>query len=160
MLDQVQKLSALPPWVQHRLARGAHHVRRDNKNFSDEVTAQIPRLMFVLMPVFALLLAMAYRSRRKRYPTHLIVSLHLHAFLFAVLALNQLCTMLPWPGARSGLKLVVLVWILAYLPLALQRVYGGRRRYAALRAGMLGMEYSLVGSLSFALLGLILVLSY
>jgi hypothetical protein len=160
MLDQMQRLSGLPAWLQQRLARGAQHVMRDNRNFSNEVAAQMPRLMFVLMPVFALLLAMAYRSRHKRYPSHLVVSLHLHAFFFAVLALDDVRARLPWSAARAPLKFVVLLWILAYVPLAIRRVYGGRLRFAAVRAGALYLEYSLVGTLAFALLGLVLVLSY
>ncbi len=36
-----------------------------------------------LLAIFALLLAMAYRSRRLRYPVHLVMALHLHAFGFA-----------------------------------------------------------------------------
>jgi hypothetical protein len=160
MHDRMQKLSALPAWLQHRLARGTLHVKRDDKNFGNAVTAQIPRLTFVLMPVFALLLAIAYRSRRKRYPTHLIVALHLHAFIFAVMALDELRLMLPWSGGRSALQCVAVLWTLAYVPLALRRVYGGRLRHAALRAAVVGMEYSLVGTLAFAVLGLMLVLAY
>ena len=38
--------------------------------------------MFVLIPLFALLLKLFYVFRRRLYMEHLIVALHSHAFLF------------------------------------------------------------------------------
>jgi hypothetical protein len=159
LLEEARKIP-VPRWVQQRLARGAQHVIRDNKNFSNDIAAQVPRMMFVMMPVFALLLALAYRSRRRRYPLHLIVSLHLHAFFFAVLALDALGVTVPWSLAKVVLKPVAVLWILAYVPTALRRVYGGRWRYAVLRTVLLCAEYSIVGALGFAVLALGLVLAY
>jgi hypothetical protein len=42
----------------------------------------IPKLFFILMPVFALLLKWYFRRREYVYVDHAIMSLHLHAFLF------------------------------------------------------------------------------
>jgi hypothetical protein len=160
MVQSTEKLTAVPQWLRARLARGVLHVRRDNQNFGKAIAAQIPRLMFVLMPVFALLLGLHYRSRRKRYPVHLIMALHLHAFIFAALALNLAAKVLPWDGAQAALKLAAVSWILLYLPLALRRVYGGRLRFAVLRACVLWLEYSIMGTLAFAVLAVGLVLAY
>jgi hypothetical protein len=74
--------------------------------FSDYV----PRLMFVLLPVFALLLKAAYRQRL--YFHHLVHSLHLHSAAYFVLAF-----ILPLEQAadRIGLVMVIQSVLLAYL---------------------------------------------
>ena len=74
--------------------------------FSDYV----PRLMFVLLPVFALLLKAAYRQRL--YFHHLIHSLHLHSAAYVVLAF-----ILPLEQAadRIGLAMVIQLVLFAYL---------------------------------------------
>ena len=80
----------------------------------------LPRLMFVLLPVFAVLLKLAYR--RRLYFDHLIHSMHLHTVAYLLLAL-----MLPLEDAGhwilKGLQIVVLGFFAVYLVLSLRRVY-------------------------------------
>ncbi len=70
----------------------------------------VPRLMFVLLPVFALLLKAAFRQRP--YFHHLIHSLHLHSAAYVVLAL-----MFPLDQAanRLGLAMVIQLVLFGYL---------------------------------------------
>ena len=91
---------------------------------SDAVAQQMlglaPNAVFVLLPVFAALLMLAYRSRRMRYGLHFVFSLHMHAFGFlALLAL--------WKLPDSGVADLAGGLVLAGYGLwALHRVYGGR----------------------------------
>lgn len=70
------------------------------------VAEDLPRLMFLLLPAFALLLKAAYRSRL--YFDHLIHSLHLHCAAYLILAL-----MLPFEQSAEA------AWPLMLLQLAL-----------------------------------------
>ena len=54
----------------------------------------LPPTMFVLIPVFAILLKLFYVFRRRLYVEHLIVALHSHAFMFLSLLLITLAGML------------------------------------------------------------------
>lgn len=55
----------------------------------------IPRMMFVLLPVYACLLALVYLWRRQfLFFDHLIVSLHFHSALFFVMSAGVLLSML------------------------------------------------------------------
>jgi Protein of unknown function (DUF3667) len=100
-----------------------------------------PNAVFVLLPVFAGLLMLAYRSRRLRYGLHFVFSLHMHAFGFLVLLL--LWT-LPQPGALLVAPVLPLygVW-------ALHRVYGGRWGPTLARAAALLALYvpALIGTI-------------
>ena len=84
-----------------------------------------PYAMFLLLPVFALLLKLAYLGRAKRYPhrprvyaAHLVFAAHYHALLFLMVTLAAL---VPW----TPLRVLAGAWSLAWLPLAMKRVYGG-----------------------------------
>ncbi len=78
--------------------------------------------MFVLLPVFALLLKIAYVNRL--FFDHLIFSLHLHCAAYVVLAL-----MMPLEVIASQqtipliMQLLLLAYLLAYFVLAARRVY-------------------------------------
>ncbi len=52
------------------------------------------------------------------------------------------------------------LWMLAYLPLALREVYGGRLRDAIARSALLADEYVFVGLSAFMVMLLLLVLTY
>ena len=68
--------------------------------FSEHLLHRLPYAVFVLMPVFAALCALVYRGRRQTYGMHLLFTVHLHAFIFAVFLL----CLLPGAHAFSGLR--------------------------------------------------------
>jgi hypothetical protein len=82
----------------------------------------VPQLMFVLLPVFAMLLKVAFRQRL--YFHHIIHSLHLHSAAYIVLGL-----MLPLERAAAGsvlamaAQLFLFVYMLAYFVISVHRVY-------------------------------------
>lgn len=92
----------------------------------------LPQTMFVLMPLFALLLKLTYVFKRRLYMEHLIVALHSHAFLFLCLLLGMLLYMLQawvaphaaWLGTGLRILLWALwLWSLIYLLQMQKRVY-------------------------------------
>jgi hypothetical protein len=107
----------------------------------------LPRLMFVLLPVFALLLKAMYF--RRLYFDHLIFSIHLHTAGYVVLAL-----MLPledFANESVGLMIaqfVLLAYFLAYFVIAVQRVYASSWLVAALKSGAVLFGYLIVVSVA------------
>lgn len=89
---------------------------------SQFLSERLPRLMFVLLPVFALLMKAVFVSRL--YFDHLIFSVHLHSAAYVVFAL-----MVPFEGVSGHnlaaliIQLVALLYLVAYLFLAIRRVY-------------------------------------
>jgi len=158
--DEAARLRGVPGWLRRRYERSFRRVISDQHNFTPQIGEQVPRLMFVLVPVFAFLLALAYRSRRRRYPVHLVTALHLHAFAFIALTLLAAWAWLPWNPARQTLSVLTAIWMVAYVPLALRVVYGGRLRGALGRTLLLTVEYSVVGLAAFLLLLALIVLTY
>ncbi|HWH82903.1 MAG TPA: DUF3667 domain-containing protein [Burkholderiaceae bacterium] len=93
-----------------------------------------PNAVFLLLPAFAALLMLAYRTRRWRYGTHFVFSLHMHSAWF--LALTALGALPAWATALGApiVPSVYAVW-------AMQSVYRGRRWATALRALAIGVCY-------------------
>ena len=93
-----------------------------------------PNAVFVLLPVFAALLMLAYRAHRLRYGTHFVFSLHMHSFWFIALLLLLL---LP---AAAALPIGAIV-LPGYAVWALRRVYGGRWWATLGRALLIALAY-------------------
>lgn len=53
-----------------------------NENFN----RMIPKMMFLILPLFALILTIAFRNDKKFYVEHMIYSFHLHCFVFLFLS--------------------------------------------------------------------------
>jgi hypothetical protein len=107
-----------------------------------------PYAMVALLPVFAAMLQLAYVSgaprhpaRPRQYAAHLVFGAHSHAFLFLCAALAAALPLAP-------LRAALLAWSVAYLLLALKRVYGGSWPGIVLRASMLGTVYAVLIALA------------
>jgi uncharacterized protein DUF3667 len=114
-----------------------------------------PYAAFVLLPLFALLLKLAYIGRARRYPArprryaaHLVFGAHNHAFLFL---LGVLIVLVPISFVRSALTL----WAIVYLLWSMKSAYGGRWSGVLARALAILFAYSVffvfvVGGLAIA----------
>jgi uncharacterized membrane protein len=91
--------------------------------------AYVPYAMFVLMPVFALYLKLLYLGSGRRYGEHLLFALHTNGFAFALFSLVFLTSFID----LGLVDFCMALWLILYLPMAMQRVYGGTRLSTALR---------------------------
>lgn len=86
------------------------------------MSEDLPRLMFILLPIFALLLKIAFSSRL--FFDHIIFSIHLHSAAYVLLAL-----MLPLEQIANEYwlplvaQVVLLGYFLSYFVISLHRVY-------------------------------------
>lgn len=112
---------------------------------------QLPKAMFVLVPVFALLLKALYR--RRYYAEHFVFALHVHAFSFLVagLLLPVSAHVVPLPGAAALASGV-------HLFLAQRRVYDEGRVRTLLKTLALGATYAVVGALALVAIVLLTIL--
>src|SRR3546814_18749131 len=62
-------------------------MRTDQEAFKNAYLGAMPATLFVLLPVFALMLKVAYIFQRRLYLEHLLVALHSHASLCLTLLL-------------------------------------------------------------------------
>lgn len=113
----------------------------------------LPRLMFVLLPIFALLVKMVYFNRL--YFDHLIFSLHLHtaAYIgFALMFVFALMLPLEEPASRYPALMTIetlgLTGFLAYFVIAIRRVYQSKWLAVAWRSAAILFAYMIVVSIA------------
>ncbi len=126
--DVVRELGSVSP----RLGKGAEKFlglpgEQKSAAVKSAFFSYAPYAIFLLMPVFALYLKLLYLGSGRRYGEHFLFALHSNAFAFFMLSLFVVAN--GWDFVRF----LLLLWLVAYLPTAMRRVYGGGRAVTALR---------------------------
>jgi hypothetical protein len=92
------------------------------KRAMEAIVENIPRLMFLFVPLVALLFKLFFRRRHAWYTEHLTMVFHLHAFAFLLLAIVTLPIPVPDSVAAAAMAIaLILSWL--YTLLAIRRVY-------------------------------------
>ncbi len=110
----------VPESVQQKFLKNLETASRDPQLLNQMLISRLSRLMFILVPIFALLLKLLYRRRGIFYIQHLIFALHYHAFAFLLFTLMIGLYII---GA-SALTAPIAFALPVYLLLAMKRVYG------------------------------------
>lgn len=129
--------------------------------FWRQFRGNMPKVLFFLIPVFALLLKVFYFLRKRYYSEHLIFALHYHSVLFLnlllVVGLVALARIAPavlgatarWAGVALG------IWSVLYLVPAMKTAYGDGWWGAIWRSSILWFLYFLM--LVFGTVGAVMV---
>jgi hypothetical protein len=142
ILDRMARTGSSP--FERAFGQRVGNALRHRVEFAAAMRENTPRMMFVLVPLFAALAALVFRNRRMRYPKHLTFALHAHAFLFLAL-IPTLVPRLTRNGAVSTLAVAAcFLGIGLYLVLAIRRVYGGTIAGALGRGAVLALAYLMV----------------
>lgn len=138
-------------WLNARAGHGVANTKRylrDQAALKDAWLAAIPTTLFFLVPVFALLLKLAYVLSRWTWLEHLVVALYSHAFMLLVALLAMLLVLATRATALAGAGEAAGGWLalatLVYLLLMQKRVYRQRWLPTLLKFTVLGLVYSLL----------------
>ena len=121
------------------------------------VFSLVPQTMFVLLPLFAVILKVFYLFKRRLYMEHLIVALHSHAFIF--LSLLVLLALAALKGLSSSawldvpvdlLTAAAWIWLFLYLYLMQKRVYMQGWILTTLKYWCVGICYTVLLSIAVA----------
>ena len=155
----------LPDFANHSLNRRFAHAREALEGKDRERTLMqamfnvLPQTLIVLMPIFALMLKLAYFFKRRLFMEHLIVALHSHAFIALALTLVMAFSGLQeWLAPAAGFWNSLLGWAIAltslwipiYQLLMQKRVDGLGWIMTVLKFGVRGICYSVLLGLALA----------
>jgi hypothetical protein len=125
-------------------------VSEDPGGWAQAAAAWAPRIMFAMVPIYALLLTLTYAWRRRFfYYDHLIVSMHFHSALFLAMSVGLVV-------GGFGAFLALVVYSNIYLYRLHRVVYGRGRVRSVLRTVTLSTLYFfvlLIGFIAILLLG-------
>jgi Protein of unknown function (DUF3667)/Domain of unknown function (DUF4286) len=134
-----------------RLRSACNKILRDKQSFGRALWENLPKMMFMFLPLIALVMAVLYLGSGRYYVEHLLFFLHYHAFFFlagiVVLLLDRVGA--ATTGAVSelfstaeGFVIAALVfYVPVYLFLAMRRVYGQGRVWTATKFSVLVISY-------------------
>ena len=140
-------------WLNAQVGRTQKNIlrlREDPDLFKDALLGAVPSTLFVLLPVFALMLKAFYLFKRRLYMEHLIVALHSHAFLcLALLLMFVTMALQRWLAPQDGslralfnlIEAALWIWMPVYLLLMQKRVYGQGWIMTLLKYSVLGILY-------------------
>lgn len=138
-------------WLNHKVGRAQANLERMDSQpdlFVQAALGAVPTALFLLMPVFALLLKVLYLGSGRRYLEHMVVALYSHAWLLLVLlamfvmnAIDDAFSAAWVPIATSLVDIALWIWVPVYLFLMQRRVYGGHWTLAVLRYLAIGTVY-------------------
>ena len=117
--------------------------------FAREAIGHVPTALFLILPVFALLLKVLYVRRGWYYSEHLVFGLHTHAFAFVVFTVLALLAAFGsgagWASAASGVvSFALMASVPVYFVVAQKRVYGQGWIKTVLKSLALGWTYFFV----------------
>jgi len=108
-----------------QLSRAAERVNREPSILAHALETAFPKAMFILMPLFALIIYAFYFRAERMYVPHFYFSVHYHAFTFITLTLFEAGTLIH-STVVGIIRLVFVLALFPYLAIALRRVYGGK----------------------------------
>jgi uncharacterized protein DUF3667 len=112
-------------------------------DFRTRFLANLPRVLFALVPVYAGIVALFYR--RRRFLVHLIFALHLHTAVFAALTVAQLSNLSRSVAFASACGLIAFGFIVIYSLLAFRRVYSESWAWTLTKSVAVGVLYLVAG---------------
>jgi hypothetical protein len=115
--------------------------KEGKKAVIEGIKHNIPKMMFVLLPLFALILKITFYKNKKFYVEHLIFSFHFHCFLFLFLAIIMIISrVIPGDWDEDWLNMFAFVVIVWYIYRSLRVVYDRSRLRTITK--MIGMWFS------------------
>lgn len=121
------------PKSRQRLLDGCRKVTQNSgEDFSHALSERAPQVLFFFLPLIALFAKILYIGSRRYYAEHVLFFVHCHAFVFLLLALNNVIGwLLHWIPHTSFVAGLLTAAVYLYFPLylfrAMRNVYGQGR---------------------------------
>ncbi|MCF8475369.1 MAG: DUF3667 domain-containing protein [Emcibacter sp.] len=132
---------------------GIKKIWQDPKLLNKIFAEWIPKMMFFMLPLFAVILKIFYIGQKKYYIEHLVFSLHYHAFIFLLFTGMLLCYHFI-PISRNLLP-YIFWYIPLYLWIALFTIYRQSPAKTFFKGFFIGLTYCI-----FIATGIITVIGY
>ncbi|WP_374948160.1 DUF3667 domain-containing protein [Mucilaginibacter sp.] len=106
-----------------------------------------PKMMFLLLPLFAFILKLAFWKNRKFYVEHIIYAIHVHCYLFLFLTFTTLIKLFiphSWQAPIAVINLLTFAIVVWYIYRSLRVVYQRSRWRTISKMIGVGFMYSIL----------------
>jgi hypothetical protein len=137
---------------EEKLRGACRKIMADSKSFGRAVYDNIPKMMFIFLPLIAAVMFVLYLGSGRYYVEHLLFFVHYHSFFFlggiGLVLLDRLSNAYARPDGGSPLDAVEGVFAVVlfasvpwYLYRAMRRVYSQGRLVTLVKFSLLGLGY-------------------
>lgn len=115
--------------------------------FLNKLISHLPKVMFILLPLFALILKLVNIRSKKLYAEHLIYSIHVHSFLFLF---GSILIILKWllPFVSNWTQVLGVLVMLWYIYRSMRNTYRSTRWRTVYKCMLLAFAYTFLLFLS------------
>jgi hypothetical protein len=135
-----------------RLRQACTKIWTDTPSFGRALFQNIPKMMFIFLPLIAAVMYVLYIGSGRYYVEHLLFVVHYHAFFFlgglAILIAERASWLAPGTSFAKGgevaggvLTAALVIYAPVYLYVAMRRVYGQGRFVTFAKYFVLGIAY-------------------
>jgi hypothetical protein len=136
-----QRDTGIKPWMYRRwLHTTERHGLGSVSLLIQKTRLVIPKMMFILLPLFALVLKLLYGWKKYFYAEHAIFTLHLHCAIFLLFLFSALVVLVA-PSVKAYINMVELVLLMTYFVIALRTVYQQSWWITILKSMMVAIMY-------------------
>lgn len=140
-------------FLKHYIVRKNFELRKSPdvaEKIERDIKHNVPKMMFILLPLFALILKLVYFRSKKFYYEHLIYSFHVHAALFlSLLVVNALSWFFDlFYDISNLLTFAWFIYALWYIYRSLRTFYGSKKWVTVAKFMFLMFGYFMVFSIS------------
>jgi hypothetical protein len=140
------KIETSIPWLKDSLRQSClRNVENNGQMIKRAFIANIPKMMFVFVPMMALAMLILYWRPRRYYVEHLVFFLHNHAAVFLLLLiqalLGWLAAWLGWSTFNGWVIALVSIYSVWYVYRAMRVYYGQGRLLTFAKLCVVGFTY-------------------
>ena len=140
------------PAFEAKARAACRKIMADGKGFGQAVYENVPKMMFIFLPLIAMVMFVLYLGSGRYYVEHLLFFVHYHSFFFlagiSVVLLDNIATWFAGTRAENGFDIAesllgfgLMFYVPYYLYRAMRRVYGQRRFITLVKYSMLFVGY-------------------
>jgi hypothetical protein len=145
-ISNCDDISTSIPWMQNSLRRACE---RNPENYGESVkhafVANIPKMMFLLVPMMALVMLALYWRPRRYYVEHLVFFIHSHAAIFLLLLIEALLSWIAawfaWGTFAEWVIAIIGLYSVWYVYRAMRVYYGQGRLLTLTKLFVVGFTY-------------------
>jgi len=146
--------------LEPRLQAACQRMIDDNgADFGDALLRALPKAMFVLLPLFALLMMPFYLRPLRLYVEHLIFLVHNHSAVFMALSINMILDAALPALVANWLPLLLFIFLAWYCWRSIKNFYADSTAWSAFKFGTMGFLYVVIAGFVLAFTGIAALLS-
>jgi hypothetical protein len=161
-IDNCDDIKIPVTWLQNSLRQSCVRNKEDKGvSVQHAFIATIPKMMFLFVPMMALVMLILYWRPRRYYVEHLVFFLHIHAAVFLLLLVQAVLGWIVIWAAWSigeGVAAIIGLYIAWYIYRAMRVYYGQGRLLTFAKLGAVGFTYLIGIALTLAATALLSML--